>query len=1121
MMGVSLMNTIWSATHNPSYDYDANANSRFDQMMNNVSSESIIPVIYGRRKWAGNQLWHKAGSDGRSLTKDILVGEGTCEGVSDVKFNDLYVEGKYEYKKALKISYNGASPTATIASTYTHGLPRVLVLNEKTQSHIVSVGANDTEAVSFDEIASIVNSYQGWNCEVIVGGNNVFPIIPDLVDVKSVPYDVIAITIIQAKLPGCSVEFHNGGADQVPPDNFDTVGGYRRMAWLRCKMTISEQLQGNNPTVTYVVKGVKVLDTRTGVTEWSDNPAMCVRDFLLNKRYGISKFVPDMVLDEHSFKEVADYCDQLVNYIDTDGSIKTIRRYALNIILDQKRKATEHLEAMFATFGGFLVNNNGVISLRVENPETPSYHFTNDTIVENSVSIEQLSLDECPNQYKVGYFEEQQNWTQVKALINDTIDQQRKPIGKGKVVVKELTLDGCTNQNQALILGRLYRLKNKLCTLTASWKTTTFAMHLQCGDVVTLSYDKYDDDGNVLPVMVNEPWRIIEISEQDGVWSLKARQYNESIYKDVTETIVVKDYTPIANPLSDTIPDVSGLAMGTVYYRQKDGTIVSDVKVWWTQADYGFLRRYIVQYRETSQGLQWHTAGYSNDGNYVIHNALVGKYYDVRVVVENTIGRTSTGVEIGSLYITGKDEPPLDVQSFNAVVSEFDVSKATLTWSVNQEPDIKGYEIRLGNTWETATPIKNDIGSQYPTIIFENKYVYTMSNSGNYEFLIKAIDNSGGYSNDAIVASLTTKLEPGDVTSFVAFQNGTKVNFAWTKDNYDYTYEIREGATWDNSTLVQTGITGSSYQLEVDTETTKLYHIKAMNNIGRYSVNDIARRVTIKDLPSSNVVIQFDEMSLRNGYGENYAFTQDAFTYQNIEALTGNYGYDAFDNELWTDFVPQYTLTLKIEPFACFISPMMPLMKDNEPTAYFTKDFTFVNPMMPLVQGEAKEYSGWYASQERDLGTVISARLSTTFVSNQLSYNGIKVSLEYRISLDGVVWSQWENFVPHIETMRFVQFRTSFSTDYLSNPPKISAFKEGIDVPDATRSGNSEILIGGSFISYGYQFYTKPNPVVTALGVNVFAEVTKIDTSKFFVKIKDASTGQYTTGHVNWFVNGY
>ena len=74
------------------------------------------------------------------------------------------------------------------------------------------------------------------------------------------------------------------------------------------------------PEITATIKGKKLFDPRTSVTEWSDNPALCIRDYLTNS-YGLNE-VSSRVDDDY-IKEAANICDET----DTlDGS----KRYTCN-----------------------------------------------------------------------------------------------------------------------------------------------------------------------------------------------------------------------------------------------------------------------------------------------------------------------------------------------------------------------------------------------------------------------------------------------------------------------------------------------------------------------------------------------------------------------------------------------------------------------------------------------------------------------------------------------------------------------------------------------------------------------------------------------------------------------
>ena len=70
------------------------------------------------------------------------------------------------------------------------------------------------------------------------------------------------------------------------------------------------------PVVAADVMGVKVYDSRTSTTAWSDNPALCIRDYLTNSRYG--RDIDSSLVDDTSFEAAADYCDEIIDHPSAD-----------------------------------------------------------------------------------------------------------------------------------------------------------------------------------------------------------------------------------------------------------------------------------------------------------------------------------------------------------------------------------------------------------------------------------------------------------------------------------------------------------------------------------------------------------------------------------------------------------------------------------------------------------------------------------------------------------------------------------------------------------------------------------------------------------------------------------
>ncbi|MAO22836.1 MAG: hypothetical protein CMJ25_18965 [Phycisphaerae bacterium] len=84
------------------------------------------------------------------------------------------------------------------------------------------------------------------------------------------------------------------------------------MSYMLIEMVVdSEAFGGGIPPMAFVVKGKKVYDPRTSSTAWSDNPALCVRDYITNTTYGL-KATSSEVLDTTAlggFASAANTCD--------------------------------------------------------------------------------------------------------------------------------------------------------------------------------------------------------------------------------------------------------------------------------------------------------------------------------------------------------------------------------------------------------------------------------------------------------------------------------------------------------------------------------------------------------------------------------------------------------------------------------------------------------------------------------------------------------------------------------------------------------------------------------------------------------------------------------------------
>lgn len=707
--------------------------------------------------------------------------------------------------------------------------------------------------------------------------------------------------------------------DSTPPSNYVDVGGYPKMAWLDMNFMVSNELNGN-PSVSCFVKGRKVYDTRTGETKYSTNPAMCLRDFILSKRFGLGKWITSENIDEDSFKEVADYCDEIITYKGSSGETISCKRYELNIVIDQRQSALDWISDILGNFCGFLVCSQDKLFLRIEKPENVVYKFNDSN--SSDLSVAPLALDDTPNRYSVAFIDPLNNWNSVEAIVEDFADQKNR----GKIIEKSVSLEGTTSQNQALRLARFYRDYNSICFKTISFKTGQQAMHLEPGDVIEFSFHN---------VFKDEPFRITEIKENnDGTFEISARNYNKNIYSDyLGATIQVYKYGTKETSLTGVVPEIKKLVLNQEYYINSDGTVVSNILAKFTLPVYDYFHRALIFYQCGEENGEWAYYGSTTGDNFIINNAKTDEIYLFKIVLENTSGRCSAGYISEVFYVTGKDAPPSDVTE-GRVWYNPNSTEIKLIWTPVEDKDLKCYEIKDEN-FET---IGRTITTSFTYEILDNEahnfYIYAVDNGGNLsqtpltltaqrdmscedisELTVEQDDNnlsqiniswnevednrlskyniyvngkmvhstdettysyiansSGTYTigvktysifnveSEGIFKEITIKIEPEDITEFSVIQMDTdrsNLQFNWERVPHGVNYEIRMGEDWNSGKFIAKSSSNNAiYQIRK--EGYYKFFIKAIGYNNKYSLNakELDLQLILKPNPIENVAVK-------------------------------------------------------------------------------------------------------------------------------------------------------------------------------------------------------------------------------------------------------------------------
>ncbi len=747
IMAASLVGTIWNVASSRKAGMESHSSpsiQRFDKAQEGMSSTSQIPVVYGMRKICGNQTFHETNAEQNTLHKHVVLCEGDIEGIVSVCANDLLIP-------------TGQQAAGTVFTIQNVKYKDAKVWKDGKTLHLYADGKDDTIYLCNKGDAERADTFYEWqaNTNSLVSyinrmhkGWQAFPYAttskyPGDLRLESTPcYMVTANVTADTVKGGTTYTFH----DCEPPSNYEEVGGYPNMAWLDMYFQSTEELNGN-PSVDCIVKGRKIYDPRTKKTAYSNNPALCVLDFLTNKRYGLGRWVSYDDVDIDSFIESANYCDQEVTVYDADDTPLKSKRYTLDMIIDERQDAAQWLQDMLSNFSAWLVISKDKIKLMVEQPSPIVHKFTDDNIT--SMTITPIKASETPNHYEVSLCDPMySNWRVIQVVHDDYADQKQR----GKVISKTVELSGVTSQSQALRLAQFYSDYNLSCPIVVSFTTGIEAMALEPGDVISVSYRD---------TFVDMPVRISEIKETaENEFEITARQYNADIYgDDLSGGIQIKTYSVPKDPDDEDspyfmFPSVKNLKAVAQHHITEESTLSYDILVSFDLPTHYIVNSAKVYYKvndtpaeETpnySEGVKSDELGYQTAWKCAgettkilrIPSVKAGDIYKIRVA---TISRKGTEQDIEDCpEVICKVTPRATVPPQPHNLTYDFTNDFIFTWDDVEDSDATYYELRTNTNCGETVGLLAKVFSSSATVRITSRtgtaYVYAINRQGKYSY---------------------------------------------------------------------------------------------------------------------------------------------------------------------------------------------------------------------------------------------------------------------------------------------------------------------------------------------------------------------------------------------------
>lgn len=518
----------------------------------------------------------------------------------------------------------------------------------------------------------------------------------------------------------------------------------RGICYVYVRLRYSQDIFPNNiPNVKAVVKGKKVADPRLGsptVTAWSDNWALCVRDYLLDQN-GLGCSAGE--IDEDAVIAAANICDEQV--ATNSGSPTTYQsRYTCNGTVNLADNPRSIMEGLLTAGAGALVYTQGRYRLLAGAYSTPAVDL-DESDLRGGIQVQpRRPRRELYNGVRGTFSDPAKFWqpTDFPPVTNSTYETQ----DGGVQILRDIELPYTTDSIRAQLIAKIHLEKSRQgITVVLPCKYTAFKVRVW--DTVRLSIERL---GWVNKVFIVTGWKF---SEAGGI-DLELQEEAASVYDWAGGDATVLDTAPdtsLPNPFDNLT--ISGLtaASGTAQLLlQGDGTVVPRIQLTWTAPTNPFIRRYELQFAGPGSPTEWRdapvVAAPATSG--FLLPVKDGVAYDCRVRAVTTLGNAGDWATVTGHTVVGKTELPSDVTGFSAVQSGGVVVFGANTSS---DADLDAIEIRLhdeGQTdWDNASPLTNILRGQTATS--------AAVPPGTWELLAKNRDTSGNYSANAARVTLT------------------------------------------------------------------------------------------------------------------------------------------------------------------------------------------------------------------------------------------------------------------------------------------------------------------------------------------------------------------------------
>ena len=530
------------------------------------------------------------------------------------------------------------------------------------------------------------------------------------------------------------------------------------------------------PEINATVNGKKVYDPRTSTTAWSDNPALCVRDYLTSS-YGIAEATAN--IDDTLVIAAANVCDQFVGspatkiYAGGVYKIKTVgntdftqvgaannnvgtvftatgvavgtgvvetARYTCNGAFTTASTPYDMINNLLTSMDGSLWYSQGKWRIKPAYWTAPVLDLNEDDL-RSSVSLStRHSRRSNFNTVKGTFRGEESNWqTTDYPQVPENTPSNVNPylaVDNGQESVADVDLPFTDNSVEARRIARISLERNRQqLTVSASFGLKT--LQVQVGDNIRLTNSRFGWDNKEFEVVA---WSFGLTDGLDLQTNMTLRETAESVYDEVDDGVVYeRDNTTLLSPFLVPNPSLNATVVRT--FMNEDGTAVPEIEFSWSVGNTAIVDHYEFEWKFSSATEYSSTTQLGT--TFTLSPAISGASYDFRVRAVNVFGVASSYVS-GPAVVTGNDATIPNAPTEVTVTGGYAAS--TVAWTApttntdaSALKDLFQYEVFRGTSSNPTVSVG--------LVASESFTDGGLADNTTYYYRVKAVDFTGNSSS--------------------------------------------------------------------------------------------------------------------------------------------------------------------------------------------------------------------------------------------------------------------------------------------------------------------------------------------------------------------------------------